>query len=160
MTYELKKIALGLFMCIALICFNACGDDSDPDPAPTPEKVTATVTYKYTCQADVLLLADIAITYTGADGKEVTEAVKESPWEKKITKVEVPFVANLKIVYTRKTDVTLDKETYKLGDGHGINYQTTNGSSSLGSTEATASGFPKDKVDVWFRDKSDSKEIK
>lgn len=81
MTYQLRKIAFGLLACLSFISFNACGDDDNdptPDPTPKPEEVSASVTYEFSCEPDMLLMTDITVSYTDAEGKEVTETIKET----------------------------------------------------------------------------------
>lgn len=166
MINEFKKFALGLFACLALISFNACGDDdNDPTPDPKPEKVTATISYAYSCQPDLLLATDITISYVDSEGKEVSEAVKDKEWKKDLTNVAVPFTANMKVVYAKKEGFTPDKDAYNFGDGYGISYKTSNNKSESNSSTASSISIAKDRVIEYIdtfiaREKATSAEIK
>ncbi len=168
MTYKIKQIALGLFACLALINFTACGDDDNdptPDPTPTPEEVSASVTYGYSCQPDMLLMTDITVSYTDAEGKETTETVTEAEWKKELSKVKLPFTANLSIVYTKKEGFTPENNSYTFGDGLGISYKRSDNKSESNSSTASSLSVPKDKVDayldIWItKEKKTSEEIK
>lgn len=159
-----KKFSLGLFTCLALISFNACGDDDD-EPTPTPEKVTTSVSYGYSCQPDLLLATDITLTYTDGEGKEISEAITEKEWKKDLTNVAVPFTANMKVVYAKKEGFTPDKDSYNFGDGYGISYATSNGKAESNSSTASSISIAKDRVIEYLdtfiaREKTASAEIK
>lgn len=146
-----KKFTLGLFACIALISFNACGDDdNDPTPDPKPEKVTASVSYAFSCQADLLLATDITVTYVNAEGKDVSEAVTEKEWKKELTNVAVPFTAKMNITYAKKDGFTPEKAIYNFGDGSGISYKTSNGKSESNSSESSSLSISKSRVNEYL----------
>lgn len=161
-----KKFSLGLFACLALISFNACGDDdNDPTPDPTPEKVTTSVSYAYSCQPDLLLATDISVTYVGADGKDVSERITEKEWKKDLTNVAVPFTAKMEVVYAKKEGFTPEKDAYNFGDGYGISYATSNGKAESNSSTASSISIAKDRaieyLDTFIaREKEASVEIK
>ncbi|QJE29589.1 hypothetical protein HHO38_15310 [Parabacteroides distasonis] len=153
MTYQLRKIAFGLLSCLSFISFNACGDDDNdptPDPTPKPEEVSASVTYEFSCEPDMLLMTDITVSYTDAEGKEVTETIKETKWKKDLSKVKVPFTANLNVVYTKKEGFTSEKDSYKFGDGLAIGYKTSANKSESSSPSSSSLDVPKNRVDQYL----------
>lgn len=95
-------------------------------------------------------MTDITVSYTDAEGKEVTETIKETKWKKDLSKVKVPFTANLNVVYTKKEGFTSEKDSYKFGDGLAIGYKTSANKSESSSPSSSSLDVPKNRVDQYL----------
>lgn len=125
--YFSYAIALGLLVFALSSCEQK--DPVTPDPPPPPA-ATATVTYVLDDVLDLAKLVDIKVIYTGEDKLEKQELLTSSSFSKTI-KVNLPFAAILKIIFTKKPDLVLDQETYRINNSFGLSYKTSTGNSDI-----------------------------
>lgn len=166
MKNSINKLTACISICLFIFCFVSCGDDKNEDGETPDIPVVANITYLYECQNDNLAAFDISITYVGADTKEVTEKIAQSPWSKKLERVAVPFTAKMKIHRTKKEGFTPNKDVYKFGEGNAISYTTSNNQSNSSINGLSSLSLAKEKLDQYIKsllDKGDitkSEEIK
>lgn len=130
------------FLPALLMCLVSCEPkNGGPD---VPQEVTADVTYHVSGGEDMLNLFDMSMKYTNKDNEIVTESVTTLPWDKVLSKVDVPRTASMELLLTPKTNYP-DKATYKVGISLGVSYITTAGQSKYWSSSSVLS-IPKDKV--------------
>lgn len=146
-----------LMACMAIAIISACGDkNEDPKPDPEPEVVTANVSYNYACAPDLLLMAQLSVTYTGADGKEITEVITSPEWNKNLKGITPPFTANMRITFTKNDDFTPEKESYKFGESYNVGYKTSSNKENY-VTNSGSTNVAKDKtlnhLDSWIKNK-------
>lgn len=123
MKRNIFKLSILLVMCgFALVsCAKKEGKGS-----PEDEVVTATVKYSMPDRYDLAKYFDMTAYYTNNEGKEVSEVITTPTWEKTLTKVPVPGVYQLKVVYTRNS-TALAQDSYKIGRGLAISSLTSAG---------------------------------
>ena len=101
-----------LFCCLSL---TSCGDDDD-DILPAEK----TITKAYLCvtakpSAEQLSVADLTLKYTDAEGKEITDVVNETTWERKVTVTKFPVNATFTYNCKKKEGATINSEaSYKM----------------------------------------------
>lgn len=124
---------LGWLLMMYGLLLSSCGNDGDV--SSEPGVVTATVKYSMTDRYDLPKYFDMVVYYTNSEGKEVSEVVTSTTWEKSLTKVPVPGVYQFRVVYTRN-NTPLEQDSYKFGLGLTLSYTTSSGTvKSAGNLE-------------------------
>lgn len=100
---NLAKQFLGLMLLLGIIV----GCDKDNDPIFPEENEKYTVEYMINSNESSPIF-DIEVTYNDKDGTEKSIIVTDFPWKKSF-KVEAPFVAKFKGVYTVKAGVDIPR---------------------------------------------------
>lgn len=137
MNKDIFRLGWLLMMCSLLL--SSCGNDDD-DVSSDSRVVTATVKYSMADRYDLPKYFDMVVYYTNGEGKEVSEVVTSTTWEKSLTKVPVPGVYQFRVVYTRN-NASLEQDSYKFGVGLALSYTTSSGTvkSTGSSAEQTVS---------------------
>lgn len=118
-----KNIFKLMMMAIAAIFltvgFAACSSDDDNNGGTTdsPEAVTGKLSLNFTVTDDFFNVADIKVTYSDETGKDVTETLSSSEFQKAVTYTQLPVTSKFSIKATLKDNYP-QKSTYNLG----INY--------------------------------------
>lgn len=145
---NLKTVLLGIFMCVSMIGFTACGDDDDPKPEPKPQEKITEVTYEFKCSADLFENANLQAYYKDKDGKEQVETIEGGKWSKNVKEIRPPFKANLRVVMGQKADFKPTKDVYDIDIAMSISspgVSTSNQSYSFSIGKEAFEGFIADK---------------
>ena len=137
------------FAALMLVVTSACGDDDDIPPKPEKE-TTATIVYAVPALYDLADIADVKISYKGADGKMIEKAITESPVSFTIEKVKIPFEAKMTINATKKAGFTPTKDKYDLGKGFGIAAELSTGTIIAGPSAAIQKGLKAEFIDKYL----------
>jgi hypothetical protein len=111
-------------------------NDSENSGSETPEPISADISYQAVGGADMVSVFDITVSYTAANGKPAQEKISQLPWIKQIHVDSIPFEAIMSVNYVGKQKYP-DKESYQVGSGLGILYETSNGKQGGGLSEST-----------------------
>lgn len=127
----MKKIKYLFMVVIATLCsamFTACGGDDNDEAKGS----NASFYYSFSLSEDVLSIADVKINYIGTDGEEKSETISSTSWEKTFTANNFNVSAGVAISMTLKNNVTLPKESYKIGYTFSYLVQSTKDGTNVG----------------------------
>ena len=118
-----KIYSLILFSFACLLGLNACSSDEEGTEPPQKEDQLV-MAISYEPSEDLLVVADIKLTYTDGYGQKHTEAVKKK-FEKSVIIVAFPINAGYEVSVTPKTSYE-KKESYNIAAKEWVNI-TRNG---------------------------------
>ncbi len=110
----MKKILISLcpifvMSLIGILSLTSCTKDDDQFDFDYMD-----MGFKYEVSQDIFDIADIQITYTDFEGKEITEPLKSLKWETNFQAKSIPATCFFKAKVTLKHDVKLTKSQYTI----------------------------------------------
>lgn len=118
--------------------FTACSsDDDDNNNGNTPgasEAITGKFTLDFTVSEDLLNVADVNVTYTDENGRDVTETLSSTEFQKTVTYTKLPVTAKYSIKATLKSTYAT-KDKYNLGFNYSHKFQKLKGEKILDTKE-------------------------
>ena len=137
----MKMMAMVLVAVAMTAGFAACSSDDDNNNIPSTAVTHGQLTAKCFVTADLLKIADVAIHYTGADGKEITKNLTENdiPFEEKV-KYDL---SSFPITATVYMTCTL-KDNYEQAATYDLGYYDMSSIWALDNAEGTHGGVTHD----------------
>lgn len=140
---------------LTTILLSACEKKTEqPDPEPL-QPVTADITYTVSGGADMAVIFDVAVSFTSETGGMDSTVITNLPFEKKFSKVQIPFTASMTVTYIPKANIP-EKDFYQVGFGGGISYKTSYGKQKTSSSVSMLT-IGKDNIQRYIAEKQGTK---
>lgn len=123
----------------ACLLFTACSDkDDDSKNENPPVPATATIKYAFTIGQDYLDLIDASVTFWNDKGKQQTEPLTTTSWQKQFTLTQSQtFGYTVTSTPKANIDELLTKTSYTMGHGYLYSYWNSEGSGNQNGTDVT-----------------------
>lgn len=130
------RLGCSLLMGVSFFFLAACDDDNTTRNDPEPE-LSGKVFYQFSSPgSEILKIIDVRVTYAAALGKDTTVSILSVPWEETID-IKAPFIAKIKVSFSKKENLKLTQEKYAINIDTGIGYTLSSGISNSFNVDGT-----------------------